>query len=270
VCLAAVLGASGLPESRMIKGPVGQLHVDARGSGGVPVVFIPSLAGTTRQWEPQLAHLASKRQVVAIDLRGHGRSDAPKDRAFAPEDYAQDVKAVFDELNIREAVVVGHSMGSAAALAFAEANPSRVRGLLLVDPVDDPLKRPPNPGFEKFLARLEGAEYPKLIEAYWTQILANATPDTTASVMADLKATPQQTVVQSMRALARFDSSGALLKFKGPVLSVTTPLNEFPSALHKVHPALPHQRITDVSHWLHLDRPREFNALLDAFLGRTR
>ena len=257
-------------ESRSIKGPDGTLHVDVRGAGGVPVVFLPSLAGTTGQWEPQLVHLAPTRQVVAVDLRGHGRSDPPKRAAYAPGDYAQDVKAVLDALNLRQAVVVGHSMGSAAALAFAAANPSRVKALLLVDPVDDPLKRPPNPGFDKYLARLEGADYPKLIEAYWTQILKEATPATSARVMADMKATPQQTVVQSMRALTRFDSSGALTAFKGPVLSVTTPMNDFPSSLHNVHPSLRHQRVTGVSHWLHLDRPKEFNTILDAFLEKVR
>jgi pimeloyl-ACP methyl ester carboxylesterase len=53
-------------------------------------------------------------------------------------------------------------------------------------------------------------------------------------------------------------------------MSVTTPLNDFPSSLHRVHPTLPHQRVTDVSHWLHLDRPEEFNRILDAFLDKIR
>lgn len=268
--LAMALNPGAPRETRFVKGPEGNLHVEVRGTGGVPVVFLPSLAGTTRQWEPQLAHLAASRQVVAIDLRGHGRSDPPTSAAYTPADYAADVTAVVDALKIREAVVVGHSMGSAAALAFAAAHPARVRGVLLVDPVDDPLKRPANPGFEKYLAQLEGAGYPKLIEAYWTQILKGATPDTTTLVMADMKATPQQTVVQSMRALTQFDSSGALKTFKGPVLSVTGPLNDFPSSLHTVHPTLPHQRMDGVSHWLHLDRPGEFNKILDRFLARTR
>ena len=257
-------------ESRSIKGPVGNLHVDVRGRGGVPVIFLPSLGGTTRQWEPQLAHLATRRQVVAIDLRGHGRSGPPQGAAYTPDDYARDVKAVADALEIREAVVVGHSLGSAAALAFAAAHPTRVRGLLLVDPVDDPLKRPPNPGSEKYLAQLEGAGYPTLIEAYWAHILEDGTPETTALVIEDLKATPQQTVVGSMRALTHFDSSGALTAFKGPVLSVTGPLNNFPSSLHNVHPALPHQRMEGVSHWLHLDRPDEFNKIMDGFLAKVQ
>lgn len=268
-CLAVlVAGITLQSEARMIKGPEGMLHVDVRGRGGVPVVFVPSLAGSTRQWDPQLAHLAPGRQVVAIDLRGHGKSEPPKREAYAPEDYAQDIGAVLDALGLREVILVGHSMGSAAALAFAAANSSRVRGLLLVDPVDDPLKRPPNPAFDKYLERLEGADYPKLIEAYWTQILKDATPETVERTMADLKGTAPKTVVSSMRALTRFDSSGALTKYTGPVMSVTAPLNDFPSSLHKVHPNLPHRRVTGVSHWLHLDKPQEFNTVLDGFLDK--
>ena len=254
----------------MVNGPAGKLHAEVRGSGGLPVVLIPSLAGSTRHWEPQLAHLASQRQVVAIDLRGHGRSDPPASPAFQLRDYARDVKAVLDALGIREAVIVGHSMGSAVALTCASDEPSRVRAMLLVDPVDDPFKRPADADSETFLKDLEGAEYPTLIERYWKQILTNAAPGVAPLVLGDLRATPQRTVVESMRALARFDSSGALTAFKGPVMSVTTPLNDFPSSLHRVHAWLPHHRMTEVSHWPQLDRPAEFNKVLDGFLEGLR
>lgn len=273
VCVWIGVGVASNPlasESRMIGGPAGRLHVDVRGSGDLPVVLIPSLAGSTRQWEPQLAHLASNWRVIAIDLRGHGKSDSPVALSFQPGDYAEDVEAVLDALDIRKAVIVGHSMGSAVALAFASDHPSRVRGLVLVDPVDDPLKRPPDPAFETFLKDLEGVSYHTRIEEYWKEILVNAAPGVASLVLADLQATPQRTVVESMRALARFDSSRALTAFKGPVMSVTTPLNDFPSSLHRVHPGLPHHRLTNVSHWLQLDRPVEFNRILDGFLEKLR
>jgi pimeloyl-ACP methyl ester carboxylesterase len=160
-------------------------------------------------------------------------------------------------------------MGSAAALAFASKHPSQVRGLVLVDPVDDPAQRPHDPGFDKFLADLEGPDYAKVVEAYWKQILQNAAPGVEASVVADMKATPQRTVTASIRALAKFRPSRALGAFRGPVLIITTPLNDFPSSLHRLHPDVPHHRITGVSHWLQLDRPSEFNRILDSFLARV-
>src|SRR5687768_7830000 len=97
-------------QSRFIKGPAGRLHIDVRGAGGLPVVFVPSLAGNTRQWEAQLAHFGSTRQSVALDLRGHGQSDAPSSLAYRPEDYAEDIAAALAALEIETAVIVGHSM----------------------------------------------------------------------------------------------------------------------------------------------------------------
>jgi pimeloyl-ACP methyl ester carboxylesterase len=255
-----------LTASSVVNGPAGRLFVDDGGKGGVPVVFIPSLAGSTTQWTPQLAHVRRTRRALAIDLRGHGRSDAPRDRRYRLADYAQDVRAALDSLRIRRAVLVGHSMGGGVALAFAAAWPERVAGLLLVDPIDDPSKRPANPAFERFLERIEGEEYQQLITAYWTQILQNGKRNVQEHVLRDLKATPKETMVASMRGMGAFDASAALAAFKGPALTVTTPLNDTPTSLQKVVPGLRHERMTGVSHWLQLDRPEEFNAILDRFL----
>jgi pimeloyl-ACP methyl ester carboxylesterase len=51
------------------------------------------------------------------------------------------------------------------------------------------------------------------------------------------------------------------------MLTVTTPLNEFPSGLQRVIPGMRQEKMVDVSHWLHLDRQAEFNAALDRFLA---
>ena len=70
--------------------------------------------------------------VVAVDLRGHGRSEAPAAGDYAVESLAADIAAVVDALGLGRFVLVGHSMGGAAALAYADAHPERVAGLVLV------------------------------------------------------------------------------------------------------------------------------------------
>ena len=255
------------PVQQVIEGPAGRLFVDDGGGGaGMPVVLIHSLAGNSGHWTPQLAHLRRTTRAVALDLRGHGRSDAPKDGRFAPGDYAQDVRLMMDTLGIRRAVVVGHSMGGGVAAALAGLAPDRVAGLLFVDPIDDPSKRPPDEGSAAFLRRLDGPEYAMAIEAYWLEILKLAGDGVQQQVLADLRATPQATVVGSMRAMTGFNAEATLAAYHGPMLSVTTPLNEFPSSLHRVMPVIRREKMAGVSHWLHLDRPTEFNALLERFL----
>src|SRR5207249_2612614 len=107
-----------------IEGPAGALHATDGGAGhDLPVVFIPSLAGTIRQWSAQLDHVRRTRRGVAIEVRGHGRSAPPKDADYSLDAMARDVDAVIRRLGISRAVVVGHSMGGGVALAYAAAHP---------------------------------------------------------------------------------------------------------------------------------------------------
>ena len=157
-------------------------------------------------------------------------------------------------------------MGGGVAVALAGLKPDRIAGLLLVDPIDDPSKRPANEASEAFMRRLAGPEYTVAIETYWLDILTLATNDVREQVLADLKATSPSTVLGSMRAMTSFNAQAALGSYDGPVLSVTTPLNEFPSSLHRVVPSVRQEKMAGTSHWLQLDRPHEFNATLDRFL----
>src|SRR6185503_7034795 len=82
--------------AQTIKGPAGKLNVDDGGTGGLPVVFLHSFAGDTSHWSGQLSHLRETRRAVAIDLRGHGKSDAPANGDYSVEAMAGDVDAVIN------------------------------------------------------------------------------------------------------------------------------------------------------------------------------
>jgi pimeloyl-ACP methyl ester carboxylesterase len=88
VSLALAAGCAGnavAGRSQSVTGPAGRLRVDDGGPGGLPVVFVHSFAGTGAHWASQLAHLRPTRRAVALDLRGHGGSDAPPSGDYAVE-----------------------------------------------------------------------------------------------------------------------------------------------------------------------------------------
>jgi pimeloyl-ACP methyl ester carboxylesterase len=91
-----------------LKGPAGRLHLEDGGAGGLPVVFIPSLAGTIRQWQSQADHLRRDRRAIIVELRGHGRSDPPQDGDYSLPAMANDVDAVVTALAVRRFILVGH------------------------------------------------------------------------------------------------------------------------------------------------------------------
>ena len=70
--------------------------------------------------------------VVALDQRGHGRSDAPAS-GYAGDDFVADVVTVLDALGIDRALVAGHSLGGRNAWLAAARHPERVTGAVVVD-----------------------------------------------------------------------------------------------------------------------------------------
>jgi pimeloyl-ACP methyl ester carboxylesterase len=253
--------------SASVAGPAGTLNVDdggsARSTGLLPVVLVHSMAGNIAQWSTQLGHLRRTRRTVALDLRGHGRSDPPKNGDYSLTGMAADIGTVVQKLDLEKFVLVGHSMGGGVALAYAGAHPDRVAGLLLVDPIGDGKQIAPAQA-RPLLDGLD-TEYDTTITEYWKGI---AGPDNAIRqrLLDDLHATPQETVVRSFREVLRFDPDPWLARYQGPILSVVTPYNDQPFSLHRLGKGFPHQVVYGTGHWIQLDKPDELNRVLDEFL----
>ena len=108
-----------------------RLQFAEQGDGsGTPVIALHGVTDSWRSFEPLFGHLPPDLRVMAISQRGHGDSDKPAD-GYRPADFAADVAAFMDAMEIETAVVVGHSMGSINAMRFAIDHPTRVAGLML-------------------------------------------------------------------------------------------------------------------------------------------
>ena len=93
-----------------------RLFFEERGSGGRPLVFVHGWCCDHTFFAPQVEHFARGRRVVAVDLRGCGRSDRPDpgEAHYDTAAFADDVAALCHELSLDGPVVVGHSMGAAS------------------------------------------------------------------------------------------------------------------------------------------------------------
>jgi pimeloyl-ACP methyl ester carboxylesterase len=251
-----------------VRGPAGALHVEEGGTGGLPVIFLHGLGGSSRQWEHQLAHLRPQRRALAIDLRGHGGSDPSAQGAYGVADLAADVVAVADELGVERFVLVGHSLGATVAAEVARREgAARVAGLLLADPNGDQTKIP-RAELDAFLEALRRDPADEM-RWYFKQVLPGAAPGTAERVLEDLAATPAATLVSALESSFSYSPLPALEAFDGPVLSVISDLNTLPYSLHNLREDLPVRLVAGTSHWLMLDRPDDFNRLLDEFLAKA-
>ncbi len=107
------------------------LNVTAEGSGPA-VLALHGFTGSVATWRSFTEAARGEFTVVAVDMLGHGASDAPDDPArYAMERCAEDLAAVLDHLGIRRAVWMGYSMGGRIALACATVAPQRCAALVL-------------------------------------------------------------------------------------------------------------------------------------------
>jgi pimeloyl-ACP methyl ester carboxylesterase len=106
-------------------------YVEHGDPAGLPVVFLHGVTDSWRSFELVLPQLPPAIRAVALTQRGHGDAGRPA-TGYRPHDFAADVAALLDALEIDSAVIVGHSMGSSIAQRFALDHPHRTAGLVLV------------------------------------------------------------------------------------------------------------------------------------------
>src|SRR3954447_24192407 len=109
-----------------------RLFATDEGIGGPPILFVHGWTCDSHDWTYQLPAFTDRR-VIAVDLRGHGRSSVP-DGGYTAKQMAADVAALLGQLETGPVVAVGHSMGGAVVTALAVEHAQLVAGCVNVDP----------------------------------------------------------------------------------------------------------------------------------------
>jgi pimeloyl-ACP methyl ester carboxylesterase len=108
------------------------LAYEERGSGNPPMVFVHGWSCDSRYFAPQIERFSQEHRTIAVDLRGHGESDAPHQQYTMPA-FADDVAWLCRELGAEKPIVVGHSMGAVVALQLAADHPDVPGAIAMID-----------------------------------------------------------------------------------------------------------------------------------------
>lgn len=110
-------------------------HYVEQGSGPETLVFVHGFISTQRWWQPTLAWLdTEKYHAYALDLRACGESEQIA-TGHTLAQYADDLQAFVEALNLNQFTLVGHSMGGGIAMQYALKYQDRLKALVLVDPL---------------------------------------------------------------------------------------------------------------------------------------
>lgn len=107
-----------------------QLHYQRMGEGE-PLILIHGLFGSSNNWGNIAKHFSKTHQVISVDLRNHGQSPHHPSQSY--QEMADDLLALFNELHLDGAHIIGHSLGGKVAMQFAVQYPARVNHLVVVD-----------------------------------------------------------------------------------------------------------------------------------------
>ncbi|MGW3396564.1 alpha/beta fold hydrolase [Streptomyces hydrogenans] len=243
---------------------------------GPPVLLIHGHPFNRSLWEPQVAALAAAgHRVVTPDLRGYGDSDVTPGRVLL-SDFADDLAALLDHLDIDRAVVGGVSMGGQIAMEFRHRHRGRVRALVLSD-TSAPAETDEGKDFRNRLAdRLlaEGMDgyADEVIDKMLAAYNVAAMPRVAERVLAMMRAADPRGAAAALRGRAeRRDYRATLPAVQEPVLiivgadDVYTPVAD----AEAIHGLVPHAVLAVIDGAGHLpgaEQPDRFNAALLDFL----
>ena len=229
-------------------------------------------------WEPQMRSIPPGWRLITPDLRGFGGTtelDSLSNMSIA--DYAQDVVDLLDELGIARAVIGGASMGGYAALAFVQAAPDRVDGLLLANTrsgADSPEGRANRRNMMALLDR-EGPS--GVSRDMMPKLLGKTTRETNPEVEAFVRRLIKQQSPDAIRAaihrmMHRPDATPLLATITVPALVITGEEDELIPVSESQAMAAALKRSTLViipgaGHLANLEQPEAFNRALHAFLS---
>ena len=250
---------------------------------GRPVILIPGLACSGSVWDGTVAHLGGKVQTHVVTLAGF---------AGQPAIPAPFMATVHDQLveyikanKLAHPIVIGHSLGGVMALWLAETDPEvaaviDVDGLpFLAAMTDDAITvdkaKEGAAQMQQQIASMPAGALPKMMRQFMTSMITS--PKDLENVMVDVEKSDAATIGQAFYDLFTLDLRPQLATIKVPLLVVAAGDNgehsdTTPAAWHKQIDAIPHvdlEVVASAKHFVMLDTPDRFYALVDGFLAKA-
>jgi pimeloyl-ACP methyl ester carboxylesterase len=251
-----------------------KLHSSSAGKGSAALIFVHGWTCDDSSWSAQVPEFAKKYRVLTLDLPGHGKSAVPAQDKFSIGLFARAVDAVRAEAGVDRVVLVGHSMGAPVIREYARLYPQHVAGLVAVDgPLDmrgfgearagrAAFTPPPMTGPEGLKQREQ------MIKGMFTPQTAKPLQD---HILKMMLGAPEATAAGAMGAM--FDPAmNRTAVITVPALAVYAGTNTIPdlATVRQVVPKFEAMQIAGTGHFVMMEKPVEFNALLSGFLQKIK
>jgi pimeloyl-ACP methyl ester carboxylesterase len=239
-------------------------------AGDPTLVLIHGWCCDHGHFSPQIERFQSLGfRVMAVDLRGHGQSGQPR-QSYSMQVFADDVAWLCDELKIKTAYFIGHSMGGNIAYELGRQRPELAAGVIMIDSA---VTRPAasRAAMEPFLRELEGPAYRGVLTSYVSNALTIPTDDRgrLADILAGMTAVPQHVVISAFEGLRNHDPASPGPRLSCPALYIAAnepqPRSDM-ARLRELVPGLAYGQTVGSGHFCQLEVPDQVNAMIERFL----
>jgi pimeloyl-ACP methyl ester carboxylesterase len=238
-----------------------------------PVLLVHGWCCAHAYFAPQFEHFARRgNRVVAVDLRGHGKSDKPR-QTYTMQVFASDLAWVCERLELAKPVVVGHSMGGIVAFDLAARYPDLPSGVVMLDAavVLPSAARAAIPGF---LEKLRSPSFRETLRDYVANSLFIPTDDRERKgyILDAMSSASQHVVVSAFEGLRDYDPTEETGGLAVPAVYIAadealprSDMNRF----HELAPQILYGKTVGSGHFCQLEVPEQVNAMFDRFLTVT-
>jgi 3-oxoadipate enol-lactonase len=240
---------------------------------GPPLLLLHAFPLSRALWRAQIAEFAATHRVIAPDLRGFGLTP-PAAPAHGLDDYADDVPALLDRLQLPRVTLVGLSMGGYIAFALLRRAPERIERLILADTRaaadSDAVRAARAVNAELVLTQGSAALADKLLPGL---VAPGTSPALLAELHAVAAANPPQGSADALLAMAvRPDNSDLLPTIAVPTTVIVGEHDTLtpPAEAQRMAAAIPNAQFIQIAgagHLSAIEAPAAFNAALHAALG---
>jgi pimeloyl-ACP methyl ester carboxylesterase len=245
------------------------LAYEESGTGDPPFVFVHGWTCDHTQFTPQVGHFGRRHRVVAVDLRGHGSSDAPVQDYTVPG-FADDVAWLCEQVGVRHPILVGHSMGGTVVLDVAARYPELPRAVVMLDAAPIVGSSPSAAVAAEVGAALTGPDGPAARAALIEHAVSglHRDPALQARIRRDMGAVPDHVARSCVEAMGGWDGEAAARACRVPALHIAAddPINDA-AALRALNPCLRTGQTVGAGHFHHLEVPDQVNAMIERFVA---
>lgn len=260
------LGTGHWPETVRAEDGSAQRY-EVAGDGEPTIVFVHGWSCHRAFWNEQIRRFKRVRRVLAVDLAGHGESEAGARTEWTMQAFGADVVRACDAAKLDRVVLVGHSMGGAVVLEATKLMGDRVVGIVGVDTLHDVARPMRSEHSAEFFASLR-ADYPKAVDALVRQYLfsKDANPKLVDLVAESMSSRPPEVAIPALDAYFDYDAGAALAAVKVPVHCINTLEPTNLAANQARNPRFTAVTMPGVGHFPMLEDPERFARLMSDFV----